>query len=237
MKRPTRVPSQLSEFLIHQLNAYTVAASAAGVGVLGLPHSAQAKIIYTPAHVVLHAGSTVNHNLDVNHDSVVDFALMHFHFTAQTRRGHKYFLSSVLVPSNTAVNSLNGVVGQSDSAYALRAGDKIGTSNNFRREGNMAEAYGVPPGTPLFFSGAWANNGKGLQNRYLGLRFVIKGTIHFGWARVSVSTWPFAATLTGYAYETIPNKPIIAGKTHGRDEATLGRLAQGASAVSNGRKP
>jgi hypothetical protein len=25
-------------------------------------------------------------------------------------------------------------------------------------------------------------------------------------------------------YETIPNKPIMAGKTHGKDEATLGRL-------------
>jgi len=39
------------------------------------------------------------------------------------------------------------------------------------------------------------------------------------------------AILTGYAYETIPNKLIIAGQTHGRDEATLGRLAQGVSGV------
>jgi hypothetical protein len=30
------------------------------------------------------------------------------------------------------------------------------------------------------------------------------------------------ATLTGYAYETIPNKSIIAGKTHGKNAATLG---------------
>ena len=39
-------------------------------------------------------------------------------------------------------------------------------------------------------------------------------------------------TLTGYAYETVPNKPIIAGKTKGPDVITaqpggLGRLAQG----------
>ena len=27
--------------------------------------------------------------------------------------------------------------------------------------------------------------------------------------------------LTGYAYETVPNKPIIAGKTKGPDVATL----------------
>jgi hypothetical protein len=29
------------------------------------------------------------------------------------------------------------------------------------------------------------------------------------------------ATLTGYAYESIPNKPIIAGRTKGPDEASF----------------
>jgi hypothetical protein len=42
--------------------------------------------------------------------------------------------------------------------------------------------------------------------------------------------------LSGYAYETIPNKAIIAGKTIGRDVITvqpgsLGHLAAGASAI------
>jgi hypothetical protein len=41
-----------------------------------------------------------------------------------------------------------------------------------------------------------------------------------------------SGTLTGYAYETIPNKPIIAGKTKGQDVIifqpdTLGNLARG----------
>jgi hypothetical protein len=49
------------------------------------------------------------------------------------------------------------------------------------------------------------------------------------------------ATLTGYAYETIPNKPIITGKIKGPDvitlePATLGRLAQGASGISTWRE-
>jgi hypothetical protein len=40
------------------------------------------------------------------------------------------------------------------------------------------------------------------------------------------------ARLTGYAYETVPNKPIIAGKTKGPDVITmpagsLGELARG----------
>jgi hypothetical protein len=44
-------------------------------------------------------------------------------------------------------------------------------------------------------------------------------------------------TLTGYAYETVANKPIIAGKTKGPDvitarPASLGHLAHGASGLS-----
>jgi hypothetical protein len=68
---------------------------------------------------------------------------------------------------------------------------------------------------------------------------MIKGKAHYGWVRMNVEIkgMNFTATLTGYAYETIPNKPIIAGQTRRKDEATLGRLAQGASAVSNGGKP
>lgn len=54
---------------------------------------------------------------------------------------------------------------------------------------------------------------------------------HFGWARLTVNCSGFVnvdATITGYAYETLPNKAIIAGKTHGKQNATPGRLAQGA---------
>jgi hypothetical protein len=76
------------------------------------------------------------------------------------------------------------------------------------------------------------------KQAYLGLKFTIKGQVHYGWARLGYisANHPAKAKLTGYAYETIPNKPIVAGKTHGRDEATLGRLAQVASGVSRPKK-
>jgi hypothetical protein len=88
-------------------------------------------------------------------------------------------------------------------------------------------------------SGNWAN----VRNRYLGMKFLISRNYHFGWARLSVacSGDGISPTLTGYAYETIPNKSIIAGKTKGKDvivykPATLGHLARGASAISAGRE-
>ena len=71
--------------------------------------------------------------------------------------------------------------------------------------------------------GPWVGKGKGVRNRYLGLKFVIHGKVHYGWARLSVTLGhhrqygDVSGTLTGYAYETIPNKAIITGKTKGQD--------------------
>jgi hypothetical protein len=88
------------------------------------------------------------------------------------------------------------------------------------------------------YCGPWL----GVKNRYLGLKFQIRGTSHFGWARLSVVSTEnsiTSAALTGYAYETVANKPIIAGKTKGRDVVTLprtlGHLAAGSSASTTRR--
>jgi hypothetical protein len=69
-----------------------------------------------------------------------------------------------------------------------------------------------------------------------------KGKVHYGWAGLGHIRHdkPVRAELMGYAYETVPNKSIIAGRTKGPDvitlPATLGRLAQGASGGSGARE-
>ncbi len=76
-----------------------------------------------------------------------------------------------------------------------------------------------------------------VTDRYLGFRFVIKEGWHYGWAQLSVNlneNENLEGTLTGYAYESVPLKPIIAGKIKGPDVITvqtgsLGALAAGAT--------
>ena len=117
-------------------------------------------------------------------------------------------------------------------AVALKSGMEIGPGGGFTsnkelmvRQSNATSGYGA--------FGSWLN----VKDRYLGMKFVIKGKIHYGWARLNVSVQlplTINATLTGYAYETTPNKSIIAGKTKGpdvitlpMDTGTLGHLALG----------
>jgi hypothetical protein len=111
-------------------------------------------------------------------------------------------------------------------ASALNAGSRIEQGRQFvPKRAILGYVYQWGGGTSS--RGPWDN----VTKRYLGLQFHIKGKLHYGWARlnVKISGVNVTAKLTGYAYETIPNKPIIAGKTHGKDSGTLGRLALGAS--------
>jgi hypothetical protein len=226
MKRQT---SHLSDSLQRKLNAYALAASAAGVGVLALPQTTEAKIVYTKTDVnVFHLGLP----LDLTNDGTADFVFFPSEFQDSC------LWSTYLRIFGSAYQS-NAVWWEVGGAAALRAGVLVGPKGHFleHRDFLMGRVVLNTCGTGRnYYAGHWENGGKGVTNRYLGLRFKIKGKEHYGWARLNFPR-PRGATLTGYAYETISGKPIITGKTHGKDEATLGRLAQGASNVSNGGKP
>jgi len=231
MKRPARVPSQLSESLHHQLNAYALAASAAGVSLLALTQASEARIIYTPANIKIYARH--HHFLDINHDGVRDFALSNNYRVGIYCDG--CVTASIIVGPRVQVqgNQLWGVIG---CASALSSGVKLGPSFKFAASNTemfysfVNTRYSSKDHTRCFWKNA--------TNRYLGLKFVVNGTAtHYGWARLSLKkSRHYTLILTGYAYETIPNKPIITGKTHGGNEATLGRLAAGASAIPAWRK-
>jgi hypothetical protein len=138
----------------------------------------------------------------------------------------------------------NGILGHGDP---LPAGVRIGPKGAF--VGYASMAANVTVSGESFSNGAW----KQATNRYLGLKFSVNGETHYGWARLTVTAkHGIIATLTGYAYETIPNKAIMAGETSGAADAsaggpeqmsapstppvTLGMIARGADALAIWRR-
>jgi hypothetical protein len=237
MNRPSgpRKTANLSPSTNHQLHMYVLAASAAGVGVLALAQSAEAKIIYTQTHVVI--GTNHIYSLDLNHDGIADFKIDNHSFFTDTIVAT---LSAVPAQANNAVVGRQRQIGSPYYAYALTRGVVISSKQPFAG-GWMAWSDGANR------AGQWVN----VRSRYLGLKFRIKGKVHYAWARlnVTVGNSRISATLTGYAYETIPGKPIIAGATKGPDDeptaslntpipvpATLGALAMGAPGLSIWRR-
>jgi hypothetical protein len=228
MPRTPKNPAVFSESLHHLLNSYALAASAAGVGMLALASPAQAKIIYRPTHRVI--GDYHTYNLDLNGDGKTDLTIKNeFHINCSTGGG-----CSSLQALSVGMAGKNEVVYNTFGAAALTSGRWVDPKSPFHRGDEVMARVGSSTSF-----GNWRN----VTDRYLGLKFRIKGKTHYGWARLSVIVSHesrvrvafqsyITATLTGYAYETIPNKPIIAGKTKGPDVITVqpgsvGTLAAG----------
>jgi hypothetical protein len=213
-----RKPARLSDSLSHRLNSYALAASAAGVGVLAIAQPAEAKIIYTPAHHII--GRNESYKFHIVHSKITTLTLVN------TAGCNTYYCHDALFAFPATGN---GVVGSSGSvAYALVSGSQIGSKQPFFARQALMESTSGSMGA----FGFWDN----VNNGYLGIRFNLNNKTHYGWARLNVQLPGHRlvrATLTGYAYETIPNKAIVAGKTKGPDVETvepvsLGHLARGA---------
>ena len=214
-------PHAHSATLQHRINAYALTATAAGVGLLALAPFADAKVVYTPTQVNLTRPHSF-YQLDLNHDGVVDFTLAN----AVTTNTDQFFWQLFLgVPTGNAVVGTFVYHGFPIDPRPMRAGSKIGPGLNFyKSRGVLATVY--YGGGGLSIRGEWPD----LNDRYLGLKFQINGETHYGWARMNVlvNTTKLAvfSRLTGYAYETDANTPIIAGQTHDNIAAPQAALAQ-----------
>jgi hypothetical protein len=197
----TRTAVELREKLDRRLVAYVAAAGAAGIALITVAAPAAAEIVYTKTNLTLDENEVLA--IDLNGDGVTD---LYFSWGGGS---NEVFMQ--LAPA-----SGNGVVGLRTppkhnccSSYPapLFFGVPIGPGENFRFQPSQRLLTAFASGTPSY--GQWTQK----TNRYLGLKFKISGQTHYGWIRLS--TTPLWGTVTGYAYETIPNKSIKAGYVGG----------------------
>jgi hypothetical protein len=255
MIQPSRPLSSLSEPITQKLNAYALAAGAAGVGMLALAHPAEARIVYTPANIPINVNGALV-DLDLNHDGINDFVLAAGysgpgirHLRALPPEGQHASSLGVTPaqPSNRvwAMESQNHLC-----AVAAPKGERVGPHRRFQ-PGNSLLVMAFASGNSTH--GAAFCPWRATQESYVGLKFVVRGKVHFGWARIKTlgGSFGFPAKLTGYAYETVPNRHIITGKTKGPDVGeqasiatpapirktpSLGELALGSPGISIWRR-
>ena len=216
--RPTRPTANLSNSVDQRLSVYALAASAAGVGLLAWAQPAQAKIVYTAAHIpIVQDGGPVN--LDLNRDGINDFQFSNITTTEGVRRAEGFHQSSLNVYPIQQSNRIRAVESHGHlGAAALTKGKKVGPHSPFEPGHSALNMWACAGGTSGGgCGGPWLK----VKQAYLGLKFVIKGKTHFGWAHIRQAgeTTP---TIVGYAYETIANKPIVTGTTKGPDDANVG---------------
>ena len=273
---PPRLPAALKATLNKGLLSYVAAASAAGVGIMTAAQPADAEVVYTPANTPIAVNIPVP--IDLNNDGIADFVLSNNYRVPGRPLSCTVcsFFEDASLKATPAQPS-NAIWGFTSNFRTL--GNKPQRKKKEKRTVEVAAPlfWGVdagngpgrdfPAGQALvmdstnafqtlfgFFStqtaGPWGRERR-FSGPYLGLKFTVNGEVHYGWARVIVKATPLSitATLTGYAYETIPNRGILTGLTQGTlddtavseasaqegqaaEPATLGRLAQGATGLA-----
>lgn len=263
-KRRKLTPTALPQAIEKKLFSYAAAAGAAGVAMLACAAPAEARVIAKPVNITVPInGGLVQ--IDINGDGQNDFGLSAAALGGCTttstsaakkaKRGpHRrqppplgcLFNDTVNVVPTQAANEVwqAGVSYGANCAADIAGGVKIGPARPFAG-GKMVMAAHTGSSEGHYFC-PWT--GSRAPHPFLPVKFTdTSGNFHFGWVRVSVQ-FAFLATITGYAYETVPNKPILAGATQGAaanaswvdpqdlsptlpEVASLGRLALGASGL------
>ncbi len=235
---------------------YALAAATAGVTLLALAEPAAGEVVVTKKTIPIPMASSemptpVEISMANNGVKNIRFNLT----SSPPTTGRPSYFRSLDVGG--ASSNAGAVLTGTFIAYtpALRRAAKIGPSAYFSEaviEQSVTSGNKTTPGGFVNgFRGYWGGNRK---DRYVGVRFQIDGQTHYGWVRLTVTTNQthhpvISASITGYAYETVPNKAILAGTAEtpavqaqpskglqNQFGPSLGILAAGADALSLWRR-
>ncbi|SDB29835.1 Por secretion system C-terminal sorting domain-containing protein [Flavobacteriaceae bacterium MAR_2010_188] len=166
----------------------------------------QGQIIYTdidPDFTSAKIGDL--YNLDLNNDQIVDFTLQSLLSSGDYLKieGNPNGFNGIIsfFPWESAPVPLENSSEVFNIPYSILYGYSVGY-----------DVYGI------FFASGCSNESGGCyfdwkdkNDRYLGLRFLINGLKHYGWARIEVTS-PSEWIVKDYAYNATPNEAIITGE-------------------------
>lgn len=181
-----------------------------GAGAIVAGTAASAQMVYTdivPDDTVSGAGDSYQLDLDNNSSTDFNIAVYSGSFSSSY---YGFFLSyqSISVQGYGSNRVMND---SSNYPYALNNGDPINNNaGSWAYGGDMFSHFYL--NSYSTFSGTFGNWTPGTNDKYLGLRLDVSGTIHYGWARISVIT-ENTFVIKDYAYQSQGSIPTSAGDT------------------------
>lgn len=199
------------------LKKYTALAG----GLTAVAGGLNAQVAYTDVNpdVTISPSGTTQYGIDFNGDQTLDVGFVAGSWTGNTgtTQGWAYVSSGsvVQVAFGSSAPATNGWMGSNSSAngpMALSAGDRIGSSGAFLPDQkNMAgTAYVSWPNSTSYNNTYTLGNFAASTEAFLGVRFDISGTVHYGWVRVEVGADNKSLIIKDYAYEQTEDTPIDA---------------------------
>ena len=189
--------------------------------------SANAQINYTDVNpdVALNCsftgGCSGNYSLDLNSDGMNDFilAVKKSGFSCSCNGG-PHGGTNQLGENDSAVisSTLHSWIADTTGGYALNTlidSSLVWTNANHTLAGSyghcQACSFGGASLSWLPLSGPWKN----INGKYLALKTQVGSNFYYGWVKlgVGVGNYSVSITIMEYAYNSIPNQPILAGQT------------------------
>ncbi|MEZ4978158.1 MAG: hypothetical protein R2772_02575 [Chitinophagales bacterium] len=165
--------------------------------------------------IVLNPGSNnfLSSSIDFNNDGVVDvvvetgnYTYTYYGQTSSNAYANIFSNSGGEVLGNVESETIFGYTYSFDVVTPLASGSSIGVSQVTW----MQDAYLGFKGT---YGGANYSVGQFIgADRYVGVRFQFAGNTHYAWLQLALSADCKVLTVKAYAYNSIPNTPIEAGK-------------------------
>jgi hypothetical protein len=152
-----------------------------------------AQIIYTD---IPDETPNATYSLDLNNDSIVDF-IIHFGGSGST-------IGVICSPQNNNAYAGN-FVGGVHLPWALSASNNICDTLSTWYDANNPGTMGMGANIGYWPSAA---------NKYLALKLIVGTNTYYGWARFDLLAISSSFTIKDYAYNSIPNNCIQAGKTN-----------------------
>ncbi len=145
--------------------------------------------------------------LDLDGDGVIDFGFILDSQGADWTFIQGFGYLSALSYGNPS-NQMAGYAGAFlPYASAFASGDLIGPDLNF-----LSSTYNLAFIASLYSGSTFGAFGDG-TDKFIGVKFDIGGTLHYGWMRVNCTVDPVVFTLKDWAYDDEANVPIPAGAT------------------------
>jgi len=207
-------------------------ALAAGAAVAAIP-AAEAAVQHTPLDpelTFIRGDGPQAYELDLDGDMATDFTFSFSDISSTyTSSGKPYFFRFHPVNVQVATWSFSGSTGANRCLGAVLGNGWAAALNSDRSLSSTAASAAWVNRPSMAWTGSTVSSKfargyfLGKNQRFLGLRFRLADGWHYGWCRLSVDKKADSFTIHDYAYEDVPDRPIVTGLLRAnRLEGTVG---------------
>lgn len=199
-------------------------------GVLATAATANAQYVYTDVNPDQTIATGSQYLLDMNNDLNTEFTIGAVAMVGSVSGFSYSGLGVGLQTAGTAEGALGTAASSAPVNYAtaLNFGNMIDNTGTFMSAPASSSnavlvlaAQGTISGAIPFSLGSWL----GVNDMYLGLKFMIGANTHYGWARLDVAGDASSFTIKDYAYNSLDTAAIPAGAMfNGVDENQVAQL-------------